>query len=427
MILLQLREAVTNLFLHRGRTFLAALGIIFGVASVICMLSISEVARRDVIGRIERLGVRNVIIDSVKPERIRSREKRRSEESWLAHYGLTIKEMELIRDSIGPHSGKPALEAIVPMRILFGEVRSGGRTRDVNVVATTAEYPGVMAHPIREGRFLSHADEATSAAVCVLGAKAARTLFPLTSAIQQTILVGGIPFRVVGVMAPKGQTGSTGVLSDPDRTAWIPFATSFARFGRMQVRQGSGTSEATKVEINRAVLRVADGVSLSSIAAVATSLMKNRHDDEDLSITIPSSLLKERRQAENVFRWVMASLAAISLLVGGVGIMNIMLANMAERRQEVGLRRALGATRGDIVKLFLSESTVLCLFGSILGVALGAGLAHLVGQLAQWTVAFETIAFPLGVGVGVATGLLFGTLPAVRAARMDPVVALRVE
>ena len=427
MILSQLREATTNLFLHRGRTFLAALGIIFGVASVICMLSISEVARRDVIGRIERLGVRNVIIDSVKPERVRSREKQRSEESWLAHYGLTIKELDLLREAVGPRSEKPALDALVPMRILFGEVRTGSRTHDVDVVATTAEYPGVMAHEVREGRFLAPVDESTSAAVCVLGSGAARALFPLTSAIGQSILVGGVPFKVIGVMAPKGQTGSTGVLSNPDRAAWIPFETSFARFGRTQVRQGSGVSEATTVEINRAILRVADGMPLNSIAALVRSLMKNRHRDEDLAITIPSALLKERRQAEDVFRWVMASLAAISLLVGGVGIMNIMLANMAERRQEVGLRRAIGATRGDIVRLFVSEATVLCVFGSVVGVGLGAALAHLVGQLAQWTVAFEPMAFPLGVSVGVATGLLFGTLPAIKAARLDPVMALRVE
>ena len=427
MILSQLREAVTNLLLHRTRTLLAALGIIFGVASVICMLSISEVARRDVIGRIERLGVRNVIIDSVKPERIRSREKQRSEESWLAHYGLTVKELDLMRETVGPGSEQPALDALVPMRILFGEVRTGSRQHDIDVVATTAAYPSVMAHQVAEGRFLAPADESTSAAVCVLGSSAARTLFPLTSALDQSIMVGGVPFKIVGVMAPKGQTGSTGVLSNPDRAAWIPFATSFARFGRTQFRRGTGVSEATTVEINRAILRVSDHVPLAAIAALVRSLMENRHDDEDLAITIPSALLKERRQAEDVFRWVMASLAAISLLVGGVGIMNIMLANMAERRQEVGLRRALGATRGDVVQLFISEATVLCVFGSILGVGLGAGLAHLVGQLAQWTVAFEPLAFPLGVFVGIATGLLFGTLPAVKAARLDPVMALRVE
>ena len=284
-----------------------------------------------------------------------------------------------------------------------------------------------MTHGVSEGRFLSHADEATSAAVCVLGATAARTLYPLTSAIGQSLLVGGIPFKVVGVMKAKGQTGTTGVLSDPDRTAWIPFDTSFARFGRMQVRRGTGVSEATKVEVNRAVLRVADGVSLSSIAAMAKSMMKNRHADEDLLITIPSALLKERRQAENVFRWVMASLAAISLLVGGVGIMNIMLANMAERRQEVGLRVRWAPRAEDIVKLFLSESTVLCIFGSILGVGLGAGLAHLVGQLASGRSPSSRWRSHSVWGSVVATGLLFGTLPAIKAARLDPVVALRVE
>ncbi len=415
------REAWANLLLHKTRSGLAALGVIFGVASVICMLSISEVARRDVIGRIERLGVRNVVIDSIKPERIRKREKGDTSQSWVARYGLTREDVKVLISNV------PEIEAVVPMRIMLEDVRANLVISDINVVATTPDYAWVMDHAVKQGRFLSQVDDARSQPVCVLGADAARTLFPLASPIDQVVQIGARHFRVIGVLERKGQTGASGILSNPDNTAWIPLSTSFARFGKLQTRRSGGASEATEVEINRAIVRVRDDVPLAPVASIVRNLANRRHKQNDLAVTIPHALLREQRQAERIFRWVMGSLAAISLLVGGVGIMNIMLANMAERRSEIGLRRALGATRDDILCLFVSESTLLCCLGGVLGVGLGALLAQLVGSLAQWTVVFQPISFPLGIVVSVFTGLVFGTLPAIKAARLDPVLALRVE
>ncbi len=415
------KEAWGNLFLHKARSGLAALGIIFGVASVICMLSISEVARRDVIERIERMGMRNVLLDSVKPERLRRQEEQDSGQSWVARYGLTREDLEVLSDNV------PELEAIVPMRIMLEGVQSRLESADINVVGTTADYPSVMDHRLLEGRFLSAVDDARGQAVCVLGADARRRLFPLSAALGEVIEIGGQHFTVIGVMQRMGQTGSSGILSNPDNAAWIPLNTSFARFGTRQVRQGGGTTEATEIEVNRAVLRVGGDLPLGPVAAIARNLVERRHKQDDVTVTIPVALLREQRQAERIFKWVMGALAAISLLVGGVGIMNIMLANMAERRSEIGLRRALGATRGDVVWLFVSESTLLCGLGGVLGVGLGIGLAHTVGSLAQWTVVFHPLSFPLGLAVSVFTGLVFGTIPAVAAARMDPVLALRVE
>ena len=415
------KEAWTNLLLHKTRSGLAALGIIFGIASVICMLSISEVARRDVIDRIERMGLRNVMLDSVKPERVRAREKADSNESWVARYGLTREDLAILAQNV------PEIEAIVPMRIMLADVESHLETSDINVIATTTAYPRVMDHDVREGRFLAEVDDARAQPVCALGASAARRLFPLSSALGGVVQIGGKQFTVVGVMERKGETGSSGILSNPDNAAWIPLQTSFARFGRRQVRTGGGTSEATEVEVNRAVLHMAEGVPLAPVISITQNLVDQRHKQDDVTVTIPFALLREQRQAERIFRWVMGSLAAISLLVGGVGIMNIMLANMAERRSEIGLRRALGASRADVVRLFVSESMLLCCLGGVLGVTLGALLAHLVGSLAQWTVVFQPMSFPLGIAVSIATGLVFGTLPALKAARLDPVLALRVE
>jgi putative ABC transport system permease protein len=416
-----LPEAFQNLLHHKARSTLAVLGIIFGVASVICMLSISEVARHDVISRIERMGLNNVILDSVKPEDVREREKTSSQQSWFSSYGVSREDLKILEDSL------PPIEVIVPLRVLLKDVSAELKKTDVAVVATSPDYPGVLEHPVRRGRFITPVDEARGYPACALGHDAAKAIFPLSDPIGKIIKLEGHPFEVVGVMERKGQTGSHAVLSNPDNTAYISFDTSFVRFGELQVRQGEGSSEYTKLEMNRAVVRVEDPAYLAPVAQAAENLIQRRHRQKDVEISIPYALLQERRQAENIFMWVMGSLAAISLLVGGIGIMNIMLANVAERRQEIGLRRALGATQGDIVRLFISESTLLCSLGGLLGLAGGVGLANTVGALAQWTVYFQPVAFPLGFGVSVLVGLVFGTLPALQAAKLDPVLALRAE
>jgi len=416
-----LSEAFQNLLLHKARSSLAILGIIFGVASVICMLSISEVARHDVLSRIERMGLNNVILDSVKPEDVRQREKASSQRSWYSSYGVTRNDLEILQDSL------PVIETIVPMRILLKDITAGLKKADIAVVATNPAYPEVMAHGLRRGRFIVPVDEARGFPACVLGYSAAKTLFPLSDPIGETVKIEGHPFEVVGVMERKGQTGSHSVLSNPDNTAYISFDTSFLRFGDLQVRQGEGSSEATKLEMNRAVLRVKHRDHLVPVAQAVGNLVETRHKQKDVQVSIPFALLQERRQAEQIFLWVMGSLAAISLLVGGIGIMNIMLANVAERRHEIGLRRALGATQSDIVRLFIFESMVLCTLGGLLGLAGGVGLANTVGTLAGWTVRFQSIAFPLGLGVSLLVGLVFGTLPALKAAKLDPVLALRAE
>jgi putative ABC transport system permease protein len=416
-----LTEALQNLLLHKARSGLAMIGILFGVASVICMVSISEVARRDVISRIERMGLHNVIIDSVKPEDVRQQEKTAGSQSWYSSYGVTRADLKILRESL------PAIATVVPMRVLLKDVTSGLKKVDVAVVATTPDYPRIMEHPLARGRFITAADEARGFPAVVLGADAAKNLFPLTDAVGRLIKVESLPFKVVGVMTRKGQTGAHAVLSNPDNTAYISFETSFARFGALQVRQGQGSTEATKLEMNRAVVRVHNSDELKPVAAAIDHSLSARHNKRDIEISIPHALLAEHRRAEGIFRWVMGSLAAISLLVGGIGIMNIMLANVAERRQEIGVRRALGALQTDIVRLFLCESLLLCSLGGLFGLALGAGLANTVGSLAQWTVYFQPAAFPLGFGVAIVVGLVFGTLPALKAARLDPVLALRAE
>ncbi len=415
------REAWRNLLLHRSRSALAILGIIFGVASVICMTSISEVARRDVTSRIERLGLRNVIVDSIKPQAVADEERRDTGASRIARYGVTRADLEVLKASL------PQIETVLPIRILSQDLYAGLKKAEAAVAATTPDYPRVMEHAISRGRFLTAMDESRCLPVCVLGYETARALFPLEDPLDRFVKIGSLPFRVVGILSLKGQTGTGSALSNPDQTVFLPFSSSFARFGSLQIRVGQGSQEATQIEVHRTVLRVADRALLAPVAQATLNLMRKRHQAGDVEVSLPYALLEEHRRSERIFLWVMGSIAAISLLVGGIGIMNIMLANVAERRPEIGLRRALGATQGEVLRLFLGESILLCAVGGVLGLGAGIGLARAVGALAGWTVAFQPLTFPLGLAVAMLAGLLFGTLPARRAARLDPVLALRSE
>ncbi len=418
-------EALNNLLLHKTRSLLAVLGIVFGVASVICMLSISEVARQDVVKRIERMGIHNVILDTVQPEQARAADRARSnpngdDEMKVFKYGLTRRDLTTLGNNL------QQIRQIVPMSTRTSNVDANQYSISADIVGTSISYPDVMDHKIRDGRFLATVDDINASTVCVLGYTVARELFPLRNPIGQVIKIEGGFYDVVGVMEQKGETGTAGKLTDPDQSVFIPFQTAFVRRG-LGKDPSIYQSNANHVEVNRAILQVYDPDMLKPVSQVASNMLDRLHDADDYSVTIPYSLLNEQKESEKIFRWVMGSLAAISLLVGGIGIMNIMLANATERKSEIGLRRALGAKRGDIVSLFVSESLLLCVFGGVLGVLVGFGLAQLIGSLAQWTVVYHTWSVPLGILVSAVVGLIFGTVPALRASKLDPVLALRSE
>lgn len=418
-------EAIGNLTLHKTRSLLAALGIIFGVASVICMLSISEVARRDVVQRIQRLGVNNLILDTVEPEEARANRRARmnaqnsNEEYKVFKYGITRQDLDTLTKNV------EAISEVVPIANKSVDVASSKFTVNSTVVATNPAYCDVMNHQVRSGRFVNDVDQKNLAMVCVLGHQTARDIFPLANPIGKVVKMDGKYFTVVGVMQQKGETGTAGKTSDPDKSIYLPYETAYTRFGLGD--DPSIFMLEQPIEINRAVLKIDDTQMLKPVSDIASNMLGRLHRSEDYSITVPHALLNEQEKSEKIFRWVMGSLAAISLLVGGIGIMNIMLANTTERKSEIGLRRALGAKKSDVVTLFMSESLMLCILGGGIGVIVGFGLAQLVGRLAEWTVVYHSWSVPLGIIVSAIVGLIFGTIPALRAAQQDPVQALRSE
>ena len=419
-------EAIGNLMLHKTRSLLAALGIIFGVASVICMLSISEVARQDVVQRIQRMGVNNLILETVEPEQARANRRatmnrgNSDEEIKIFKYGITRQDLTTLKKNV------EAIGEIVPMSTKTVDISSSKYSGNSTVVGTTPAYSVVMDHKVRSGRFIKDVDQKNLSKVCVLGHATARELFPLADPIDKIVKFNGMYFSVIGVLEAKGKTGTSGNVLDPDKSVYMPYETAFSRFG-LGDNANTMSLISANIEVDRAVLRVDDTEMLKPVSQVATNMLDRLHKSDDFSVTVPHALLNEQKKSERIFRWVMGSLAAISLLVGGIGIMNIMLANTTERKSEIGLRRALGAKRSDIVSLFVSESLLLCILGGAIGVAVGFGLAQLIGSLAQWTVVYHTWSVPLGIIVSAIVGLIFGTIPALRASQQDPVLALRSE
>lgn len=413
--------SLQNLSMHKFRSFLTTLGIVFGVASVICMLSISTVAKRETIEQIEQLGVQNIIVNSTKPQALTKKEEHSQQGSWIAKYGVKIKELEMIKESI------PAIESVVPVRFIKKDVWAGDRKIDVHIAATTDDYSYILNHGLSSGSFITDINEKNLAQVCILGHEAKKKLFPLENPIGKSVKIGSFYMQVIGVLEKKGfKSGGAIQIENPDNMVFIPYQTSVKRFGFRQVKYSQGVYERTEVEVDRAIIKVKDVSQLAHVALSIENLLGRMHKEtKDWEIILPYELLRQHKKAQHIFMIVMTSIAAISLLVGGIGIMNIMLANIAERSGEIGLRRAIGATQADILSMFLLESIILSVGGAILGIGTGVGLAYLFSLFAGWSVTINVVSIGLGLGVAIVVGIIFGTLPAYRASKLDPVTVLR--
>jgi putative ABC transport system permease protein len=392
--------ALENLSSRRLRTGLSTLGMMFGVAAVIAMLSIGAGAERRALAMIERLGVRNVLIRArpVPPtERAEARKK---------SMGLSGRDVSAIAE------GVLHVEFVAPKaRVDAYKVISEGQKAQAKIWGVSPRYPQATRLPLRAGRFFDESDEKTHAQVCVIGAAVRRDLFVTGEALGRYVKANDVWLKVIGVLSEdlgSGAPGATG--ADTASDIYVPLSTLLHKFER----------DPLEPPLDEIVIRLDGMVSPHESAAA----VKGHGGVEDYEIVVPEALLDQSRETQRIFSIVMGCIAGISLLVGGIGIMNIMLASVFEQTREIGVRRAVGALRRDIRTQFLVESFLVAGFGGACGVLVGVGISAAVATYAGWPTVVTPLSIVLSTGVSGTVGLFSGLYPAVRASWLDPIEAL---
>ena len=411
---------VRSLLLHKLRSTLTALGIVFGVSSVIAMLSIGEGAHWEAQEEIKRLGSQNVILKSVKPKEDSGSGAQRG---YVLSYGLTRQDYTRVGQTI------PGVKSLVPMRMARADGKRQTHRVDIQVIGTTPDYLTVANFQLARGRFLIESDSASLRNVCVIGTEVAKVLFPAADPLKKVIKLGRDFYEVIGLMTETG--GATGVggaeADDRNKDVFIPIDTFDRRFGETLVRVVSGSRQMEQVQIHQIIVVQESAESVPIAAIGLRGLLARFHEKEDYEVVVPLELLAQKERTKRIFNIVLGSIAAISLLVGGIGIMNIMLATVTERTREIGIRRALGAKRRDIISQFLIETIVLSTSGGLVGIILGVAVPFIVEATAEMKTIVTPLSLVLSFGISVAVGVVFGIYPARRAAFMDPIEALRRE
>ena len=406
-------QAMANLRAQKTRTLLTALGIVFGVGSVIGMLAIGSGAKEESLRFIEQLGVRNVLIDS-RPTTSREEFQQRRRSSP----GLSDRDVRILEANI------EAMETISPRRTMHPARVLPKPSRDIpELYGVHPSYAAIHSLRLAEGKFFDDQDDASASAVCVLGESAKVSLLGYAPAVGKYVKVNDTWLEVVGVLHEQlmaGSQSSGGAMQDINNIVYIPLNTIQYRFW--------DDSENMKDELDGIELRLRSDADSIEVAKVVTAVLANTHHNvQDFTVTIPAALLAQQQRTQTIFTYVMVAIAAISLLVGGIGIMNIVLATVLERTREIGIRRSIGARRFDIVRQFLTESVLISVGGGLLGIAFGFFLAWLIARTAEWKTIVTTASVVIAFSVSVLVGVVFGIYPAVKASRINPIDALRYE
>jgi putative ABC transport system permease protein len=418
-----LRSALDNLAAHKLRSALTMLGMIFGVGAVIAMMSIGAGAERQALASIERLGLRNVLV--------RAKTFKDSELKEIRQKSLGVSQ----RDAAAISEAVPGVDLVVPrIRIdPYKVISPSGKSDGAAVYGVTPRHADLAHLSVAEGRFLDPLDESTHAQVCVIGPEVRRDLFGYGEAVGQLVKVNDVWLEVVGVLAsdlPQAATagaktpgggeedGQPSAAGPSAREIYLPLSTADRKFEHPTLAS----------PLDEIVIRLKEGVSGEETAATMRDLLDRLHGGTgDYELVVPEALLAESRRTQRLFNVVMGAIAGISLLVGGIGIMNIMLATVLERTREIGVRRAVGARSGDIRFQFIVESFAISLIGGVAGIVAGLALARGVAAYAGWQTIVTGASIILATGVAMTVGLASGIYPATRAASLDPIEALRYE
>ncbi|UCF15565.1 MAG: ABC transporter permease [Phycisphaerales bacterium] len=420
---------IKSLWMHKLRSSLTTLGIIFGVSSVIAMLAIGEGASREAQAQIARLGSQNIIIKTVEPP---EEQEVSGQDQVMREYGLTYADAERFRNSI------PNVEVIVPSRLIPQQAWYRNRKVAIEIVGTVPWYPEISPAQIQLGRFLTSIDLHHKQSICVVDEQVVNELFLFDDPLGQDIKLQSDYYRVVGVVSAQDRGAAeealTGEAADGKSQGanvgniYIPLTTVKNRFGEITLQfSGSTGRSIERVELQEITVKVGSVDEVLPTRETLETLLGRFHKKNDYQVIVPLELLKQAKATQRIFSIVLGSIAAISLLVGGIGIMNIMLATVSERTREIGIRRALGAKKRDIIMQFLSETLMLTLLGGILGISLGSFIPYVVQHFGKMPTVITGGSLLLAFGISAGVGVIFGLYPAYRAANMDPIESLRHE
>jgi putative ABC transport system permease protein len=420
------RLGVKNLLLHKLRSVLTMLGVVFGVGSVVAMLSVGEGASKDAVAQIRKLGSNNILVEAQEPVEIAGNSG--GQQRRLSMYGIQYDDVTRAQETI------PGVERVVPAKTIRKQGRLGDRVEELRLVGTTPAWFDLVPRDTLAGRTLGLQDMTGFNDVVVLTESGARKLLATRETVGNRVRIGGASFQVIGIIRSEGGTtgggrrGGGGLATpDQDVDAYVPLPVMRERFGDIFVEISSGGMTREDVQLHQLIVEVADLDDVPQVAAALERMFQTYHSSVDYKMTVPLSLLEEAEATKRRMNIVLGSIAGISLLVGGIGIMNIMLASVTERTREIGIRRAIGARRRQIIGQFLIETLVLSTAGGLIGIGLGALFPQIIQWRAGMPVSTEPWMLGLSVGISMFVGIVFGLYPAVRAANLDPIQALRHE
>lgn len=453
-LLANLYIAINAVTANKLRSLLTALGIIFGVAAVIAMLAIGNGAQQEILEQIKLVGVNNIVIKPViEQQEAKIEEESGKKEQKKFSPGLTVRDVNNIVQTI------PGLTKVSPEIILETSVVRKGYRRSAKLIGVDPSYFEIFNFEIQEGQIFNEDHKKYGTLVCIVGQGVKAKFFPTENPIGKNIKVGTNWLTIVGVLkerlVSKNSISKLGI-RDFNMDVYVPLQTMLVRYknrdmvtaeelrqeamkqsGNFFVIGGSGNEEEDPAQLaerknyhqlDRLVIQVDETAMLQPAAEIMSRILKRRHYDVvDYEIEIPELLLKQQQRTNDIFNYVLGAIAGISLLVGGIGIMNIMLASVLERIKEIGLRLSIGAKKSDVVQQFLFEAIMISISGGIIGVILGVSMAYLVSEFAGIPTIITFTSIILSFGVAATVGLIFGIAPARKAANQDPITSLRYE
>ena len=415
------RLSLHNLLLHKVRSILTSLGVIFGVGSVIAMLAVSEGAKRSALAQIEAMGIDKIILFSKRPP-LEGRSEGSENASVMERYGLTERDLLHI-------SRMDNVERITGVFDARKKVLKGLQRTDLKLVGCDYRFLEDSSARIEKGRWFSPVDFKNESNVCVIGKNVKRKLFSIgrTDIVGDTIRIENGVYRIIGILSNEYGTQYPEVGGQNDMIL-IPMATARAKFKDYTYQREGRQFKITRIAYDLFLVKVNDTSYIDNTSKRIAAYLEKVHDEtRDWGMVVPLELLKQREQTQNIFTIVMGSIAGISLVVGGIGIMNIMLASVYERRKEIGTRRALGAQKADILLQFLIETVFLTSTGGVAGILLGVGIARTITYYSGMPTIYSLWSILLSLAISSLVGVIFGTYPAYKAAQQNPITVLRSE